>query len=718
MAAERGIVKLLWSSDTTKQSAMTSYQDKFYISAELQRRLENAHRLRFHMLVTSICYRTDPTIVCMMNHSMDDALLLYRQLFYCTFEAQPEYCPTTQMLAYIAQSPLISMPVIVDFGGAFETEHLHRIACAFPNAEIYSVDVLYQDLDLLLCNINNDESKWCIIPVFDSTPESEQYDLINCLRHELRGNPSVWKGITITELNFVMKVNRLQVYDPYAEVAGLKNIHFVDSLDKCDIKPCLIFMAFQTYQSTPSEDYLVRNGFLQPSLSAFISNSGVDFERSMSAFITNSGVDFERSLSETFIKNWGIPFTTSVYKKICGGSHKEFYAIVNDNHMNFNYADTALAQLTSIVGERKQVHDLIPHTSIREWADRNEVLRILNEQFNPYLKSIGDIRGTDIFHRQRCSLWSYNSNTIDFIDLDLLIVEHNFETLTATVVQQFIEEHLSSLWKDPKSDHGENSTFATKFTTECLEELFGTITNLHVHIDSKDVLQQSIEFIEQLKLKNPTFHIEFSIVDSIQPPIGSEIILVFECNENYILTHTDVNAFLKYIVDCSSLQEIQTKLAESVCFSYIISRGQPIIWRHDLSSVYSTSTDLSIRQIEDALMSHGLKDIKVVIKRLRYLNNYELPKYRKNQAIIQFSKSFVDISKLPKAHGELQQWMHDQEECKLTGPFITIFPNESKNPIDYYPKESPKSKVGYAYCQVCESKLVLYQWKFSPYQRT
>ncbi|CAF4177628.1 unnamed protein product, partial [Adineta steineri] len=53
--------------------------------------------------------------------------------------------------------------LLVDYSGAFESEHLYLIRCAFPHAIIYSIDILYEDLDLLICNSNEDKRKWCIL---------------------------------------------------------------------------------------------------------------------------------------------------------------------------------------------------------------------------------------------------------------------------------------------------------------------------------------------------------------------------------------------------------------------------------------------------------------------------------------------------------------------------------------------------------------------------
>ncbi|CAF3191066.1 unnamed protein product, partial [Rotaria sp. Silwood2] len=140
------------------------------------------------------------------------------------------------------------------------------------------------------------------------------------------------------------------------------------------MKPSLIFMAFEMCGATPSEDQLVRNGLLQPSLSAFFACGCLT-----------------KLPSTTFIEGRSLPMYQSAYKKICG-SNESFAAIVNGNHMNFNNAYTELTGLTSIVGKKKQVYNLIPNTPITKWVDKNGVLRILDGEFNPYPKSIGDIR--------------------------------------------------------------------------------------------------------------------------------------------------------------------------------------------------------------------------------------------------------------------------------------------------------------------------------------
>ena len=117
-------------------------------------------------------------------------------------------------------------------------------------------------MDLLVCNLNEDETKWCIIPVFSCIDESDRLELLESLRKELEGSSSFLYGMSVRSLKFHLQVDHLEIYDPYAETVGMKKIHFVDTVDKCKTVPCCLFMAYHTYHATPNPKWLAEKGLI------------------------------------------------------------------------------------------------------------------------------------------------------------------------------------------------------------------------------------------------------------------------------------------------------------------------------------------------------------------------------------------------------------------------------------------------------------------------
>ena len=212
----------------------------------------------------SRCHETFPRVICMIDYTLDEAILFYRQLFYSASETIPSGCDLNELLDRVDQSAVQFYPVIVAYGGAFETKHLRLIQCAFPSVTMYLVDTLHEDMDLLVCNLNEDETKWCFIPVFSSTNELDRHRLIESIRQELEGASSIWHGMEIKQLRFFLKFDHLQVYDPYTEILGLKKIHFVDTVDKCQERPCCLFRTYPTLNAIPSMESLVQKGLIDP----------------------------------------------------------------------------------------------------------------------------------------------------------------------------------------------------------------------------------------------------------------------------------------------------------------------------------------------------------------------------------------------------------------------------------------------------------------------
>ncbi|CAF4222240.1 unnamed protein product [Rotaria sp. Silwood2] len=691
MWTKRNTVQVLCSSDKFKESAADIKTDIFSISADLAKKLEKAHPLRNPSTIMPMCYETFPRVICMMNYTMEEAMYFYRQLFYSTFEKTPSGCDLNKLLDQIDQSISKPMPVIVDYGGSFETEHLHLIQCAFPHAEVYSIDILYEDLDLLVCNINNDERKWCIIPVFSSTKESDQRKLIQCLRQELEGTSSVWNGINISQLKFCVKIDNLQVYDSYTELLELKKIHFIDTIEKCQIIPCSIFMAYNTFSATPNLDLLMSNGLVDP-------------------IHTTIDMDYAR----------GKPIS---YSYSAFYNHRETRTTTTNSNKKWDNVHAKLAQLRSIVGEKPSISYSLPKTSELNWLGTNMSAKLLggkfseniskNNQDDPMAHQFG--LAAD-FHSSLLNERSSYLSSIDCINLSSLIVKHNIKAVTPSIVRQFIEQHHGGFWKKDDINISDMQNYPKNFVKECLQELLGSVTNLHIHIDSNKVLQYSFDFVRQLKYENPSFHIEMSFADQLVNEIcQSVIVLAFECNQNYVLVYAELDYFLKYISECTSPQEIQSNVESSVAFTYALHHGQPIKWHQNLSFVYiAAHENVVIRQVEDRLLSRGLKDLNFISKKLKYLDTSQPPQYCKNQAIICFNfSSHYDYQHIPISYNQLDQWIFDVDKGKFTGPFITLYPNISKYLISTYSHYTPESNVGCVYNLICDNVAILMQWRSS-----
>lgn len=154
---EKFSIPILYPRNTCSTSTVVFESDCVPISHELNKELTKALPCPIPNQTMSAVSKSCPQIICMMDCSLNDAILQYRKLFYSVDERSPNDCIIDDLLDHIDRWTLNSTPVIIDYGGGFTTEHLHLIQYAFPQSIIYSVDILYEQLDLLVCNINKDE---------------------------------------------------------------------------------------------------------------------------------------------------------------------------------------------------------------------------------------------------------------------------------------------------------------------------------------------------------------------------------------------------------------------------------------------------------------------------------------------------------------------------------------------------------------------------------
>ncbi|CAF0955404.1 unnamed protein product [Adineta steineri] len=668
-------IDILSSSDYSQNSTVRTITDQFKISDELAKQFEEVHPIRNGMTVSHPTY---PRVILMVDYTLDEAILLYRKLFYSTFERKPPQCDINTLLYQIEQSKSKFLDIIVDYDGAFESEHLHLIRCAFPHAIIYSIDILYEDLDLLICNINEDERKWSIIPVCSSTNKFQRSQLIESLRQEIGKSSSFWYGMNIWKLEFNHTIDCLQIYDPYTEILDLEKIHFIDTIDKCEIKPCSLFMAYNMHSAIPNVNSLISDGL----------------------------IDRRHTIID-------------IVECTCVKSSLSRQKIPSDNNTRWDDTRAQLAQLRSIVGEKPKLSFSLPQTYGLRWLNNDMIAQLLHGKLNKISGNDHDdsmahqFGFTDDFHSSILNNKSISGDYIDCIKLNSFMIKHNLTNITSSIVQQCIEQHIGFPWKNESI----NENLSKNFIKECLNEILGSITNLHIHIDSDDALKYSSEFIHQLKIENPTIEVEISFDDKLtdrEEIYQSVIILTFECNQNYVLIYLQLDSFIEYISTCQSLEDIQTKIESSVTFSFSLSQGQSIKWHQNLSFIYiSAHQNNIIEEIHKNILSKGLKDLIFITKKLSFLDKSKQPQHYKKQAILcfDFSKRIDNWRTTTKKYNQLDQWIWDKDDGIFTRPFITLYPNISNYFIDEYPQLNMRTNVMGIYNLLWNNVLIIFQWR-------
>lgn len=661
-------IPILYPSNTCSTSTVVFESDCVPISQELHKELAKALPCPIPNQTMSVAYRSCPRTVCIMDYSLDDAILQYRKLFYPVAEITPDYCVIDDILDHIDGWTLNSTPVIIDYGGRFTTEHLHLIQYAFPQSIIYSVDILYEELDLLVCNINNDETKWCFIPVFPRTGEFNQDELVEHLRRELEGTTSVWNGIEISELTFFLKINHLNIYDPYSEILGLKKINFVDTTEKCEIIPCSVFMAYLTPVYLSDVESLKPEGLIDR---------------------RHTKLDID-DVSKC---------------RCCLSSHKRTKRNTkwNDVHTYFRELKPVLSERTEILPSPRILFDSwLNNDMISKHSDGQLSRNTTKSNFiDPMAKSFG-IKG----------------NVLSFIkclNLNSFIAENGIEFLTSSNVRKIIEQHIGGFWKN---DDMSEKKYPKSFVKGCLHELLGSVRNLHVHIDSYQSLFYSFEFVRQLKHGDPNLHIEFSVTDKVKNESWqSAVILALECNQNYVLIYAKLDDFFKCIAKCASPEDIQQLIESSVAFTFDMSRGQHVKWHKNLSFIYVAAyQDLLVNPVEDRLLALGLQDINFASKQIEYFKSDETQQCSTNQAVICFQfASYPSYSyrTFPLKSEQVDQLVFNKETCQFTGPIVTLYPDTSEYKINERIHVTPQTDVGSVYSLLYDDISVLFQWRNS-----
>ncbi|CAF1600858.1 unnamed protein product [Didymodactylos carnosus] len=306
-------------------------------------------------------------------------------------------------------------------------------------------------------------------------------------------------------------------------------------------------------------------------------------------------------------------------------------------------------------------------------------------------------------------------SAVEYLNLSSFITQNSIEAVTCSNVRQLIEEHVGGFWKN---DGTSTQKYPKNLIKECLRELLGSVTNLHIYIDSCEALLYSFEFVRQLKDEDPNLHIEVSFNEEVKHPLyQSAVILAFECSRNYVLVFAKLDEFLEHMNNCTSLEDIQAKVELSVTSAYAVNCGQDVKWHRNLSFVYVAAfQDSVINQFEARLLAASLKDINFISKKLEQVNFDEPPQCHTNDAVICFKfdrhpDSFYRI--LPLRSELLDQWIFNEDTSKFTGPLVTLCPNTSNYTIDRYTHLTVRTDVGSVYNLLYDSISILFQWRNS-----
>ncbi|CAF1283339.1 unnamed protein product [Didymodactylos carnosus] len=656
----------------TKSRKLFITTDEILISADLNKKLEQAHPLPNPRTIMPYCHQTFPRVTSLMNYTLQEAVLLYRQLFYSTIEEKPSSLSIGSMLEHIESWTLDSAPTIIDFGGSFETQHLHYVQLAYPGTKIYSIDTLYRKLDLLVCNLNNSEIAWCIIPVFSDTNENIRFELIKGLNEELTGTSSVWNGIEISEFKFRVEIKNIQVYDPYSEIFNFKQINFVDSLKKCENKPCCIFMAYNTYSATPSIEYVKQLGLIDPV------HTKIDMKYARGNEI----------LALDVVKPQERPLPSHKLEKL-GHTLLELHNTIQHPQISYH----------------------LPSSGNISWLNNDDIATLLSG--GSVIRSDNKRNSHDSLEHlfgKNSGRGLYFNSDIDCLNLRSLILKNNIEILTPPLIKEFIEQHLGGFWKNDSDRHvSDIREYPQHFVRDCLHELLGCVSHVYIDIDSTNALHYSSEFIKQLKQQDQNLHVNVSVRDTAEKELReTAIILCIECNKQWVLLFADLDIFFDNVSSCLSIDEIQLKVESSFAFTYSIHQGKQIKWHKNLSFVYVASPqELFIKQVEDRLTALNLQELCVISKKLECLT-FETSQSCSNNAIIRFDFGLhVNYSDIPCAN-LLDKWIFAE---KVSGPVITIYPNVANFTLARYPLLHPRASVGSVYSLTSNKVLILIQWR-------
>ncbi|UJR19074.1 hypothetical protein I4U23_022205 [Adineta vaga] len=663
-------ILVLYPSSESLPLTIDIETDEILISTDVYRKLDNFHRLPNRELIVPRCADTFPKTVCLLDHTFEQAILLYRQLFYSTWEVSSGNFNTKKLvetLNHINQWTFDSTPVIIDYGGAFETGHLHLIQYLFPKAIIYSIDTLYKELDLVVFKINEDETKWCIIPIFSYISEENASDLINCLSQELTGKSSASNNLEIFQMEFFNRIHNINVYDPYSEILSFEKIHFVDSLQKCPHIPCCVFMAYDTHHMTPTIDKLNSLGLID------YVHTKVDMDYANGHCTMCNGYLIIEKEARPIVCNLFVDLHQKLPKQ------PNFYPLPRTNQINWLHSN----YITKFL--------------------RGKRLIVPQSNFNDPMVHSFYIKNTEL-------LWN-----VDCLNLTPLLIKENIETVTSSIVQQFIEQYVDDYWKDNNSIL---QGYPRHFVQGCLQELVGPVNNLRIYIQSeRDVFYVS-DFAKQLKKEGPNVYLEYSLTDYVKSKITtlheSAIILVFEFKQNYILVYGELDRFSQHISIYTSLEQIRNRIESSVVFIDTSGHKQDVKWHQNLSFVYTAAYQESlIKQTKDQLLQLGLEDINFKSKQLIHFDYNELSKpFSTNQAIVCLNYSpYPNLDYEPIPVNLLDKWIYDKEKGKFTGVVVIVYPNVPTYFPSVYPQIRFSTNVGHVYSLRCEKILILIQWR-------
>ncbi|CAF1412831.1 unnamed protein product [Adineta ricciae] len=669
-------IPILYPSPESLSPITDIETDEIFINEDIFETLNNLHRLPGCTFIQNICKETFPKAVCLIGYDLEMAIRLYRQVFYSTRKESPNSCNTNTLPEYLDHINQWSHPIqasIIDFGGAFETEHLNFIRYIFRNIDIYSIDLLYKSLDLLVFSIDQDPKKWFVIPVYSCTTEVEQQELSEYVIQEFSSRSSVSNKFTINNLQYYERIRNLEIYDPYSEVFDWKKIHFIDNIGRCSARPFCLFMAYRTFQATPNIMLLRAMDFIDDAYTK------IDIDHAQGGC--------RRIYDTNQSKCFGCCSSKPIMEALCTGTRWE-----------------------STRAEFNNIYPLLPKTSTLypmyrknqvNWLEGDNVQQLLYGIYTTIAQRNLDDSIRHSFRITRTKvLWNVNC-----LDLTFLLLENN---ITPLVIQQFIEQNIPNNISPARP---------TNFVQECLHELLGSISRLRIYINSETDIFYSSILIQQLRQEDPNLDIQISLHKDVMQEtstlFGSTIILVFESNRDgkHILVCADLSRFLNYLSTCTTLEEVRNGIQSSAIFVDELNNQENAIWHQNLSCIYIPAFQQAlIEQTREKLSRLGLSNINFIPNEFPYIDHDQQPQI--SQAVIRFChEKYIDSNFVRERLDFFDKWLFDTENYKFTGPVITLFPNVNRNfNFGYEEPRHPSDTCG-MYSLRCGEVLTLIQWR-------
>jgi hypothetical protein len=171
--------------------------------------------------------------------------------------------------------------------------------------------------------------------------------------------------------------------------------------------------------------------------------------------------------------------------KLALNKHKEAATTTNSSSNKWDNVHARLDELKAILAERIKISPS-PRIRFNNCLD----IHMISEQLDGKLSKNTEKCNSD---NPMAKLFCIKDTFLTFVDclnLSSFIAESGIEALTSSNGRQVIEQHVGGFWKN---DDINVQKYPKNFIKECLQELLGSVTNLHIHINSHQALLYSFE---------------------------------------------------------------------------------------------------------------------------------------------------------------------------------------------------------------------------------